>query len=227
MNTTSNALVTITDGFSDTDPTASPIRGLSVRFKDGHYLSFGDKLDVKNKSYACIDRVAGWQMLQRDCEPQYLMRQPGEPKPPQPQVPKENWPLDLNGQPQHPWRWTDYLYLVDVTTGEFSTFSSSTTGGHIAVRELSDQVSLMRNVRPNAIPIVALESKDMPTQFGSTKPRPFFRLIGWKTRDAEQPQLVDMAKPTSEQVMQDEVPYNDPLPSDLSAPKTATKKKKK
>jgi hypothetical protein len=121
--------------------------------------------------------------------------------------------------------------LVNTDSGEFVTFSTYTAGGGIAVRELADQVSLMRNVQPNAIPIVELSDTDMPTQYGTTKPRPFFKLLGWKTRDANQLQLVDMAKPTSEQVMADEVPEKDweakgdPLPN-LDASK-ATKKKKK
>ena len=65
-----------------------------------------------------------------------------------------------------------------MAAGEISTFLSSTTGGRIAVDELRDQIAFMRRARPDAIPIVALRSKDMPTQYGSTKPGPHFKILG-------------------------------------------------
>jgi hypothetical protein len=234
MNQTANAL-TVTDGFSDSDPSASPVRGTSIRFVDRAYVGLGgDKFETKNKSFAVLDRRQGWQKLvKKTCPPEYLMRAVGQPKPQQPFVDKKAWPLDFNKQPAHPWKWTEFLYLVNTDSGEFVTFSSSTAGGGIAVRELADQVSLMRNVRPNAIPVVELSDTDMPTQYNSTKPRPFFKLLGWKTRDAEQPQLVDMAKPTlKEEMGGDEVPEKDwaakgdPL-ANLDAPKASPTKKKK
>jgi hypothetical protein len=203
----------IVDGFSDTDPTASPLRGTTIRFKDGHYESFGDKIDVEGKAYAVINRRQGWQKLQKDCPPEYLMRQTGEPKPTQPFVDKKDWPLNLNHVPEHPWKWTHYLYLLDTVTGEFSTFWTNTVGGNIADGELNDQVALMRGVRPNAIPVVALSAKDMPTGYGGTKPRPYFKILGWKARDAEQgllaapeQKLVDVDKPSLEEQMNDEIP---------------------
>lgn len=225
-----NAIVPV-DGFSDTDPAQSPLRGTALRFKEEGYYSYGDEIEVEGKSYAVTDRVQGWQKLQRDCPPEYLMKTPGQPRPPQPHVPKEEWPLDLNNKPAHPWKLTWYVYLLDVATGEFSTFWSNTTGGNIAVSELSDQVALMRSVRPGAIPVVALDSRDMPTQFGSTTPRPYFKILGWKSRDAEPqnlltaaPKLTDVDKPSLKEQLADEVPFNDPTP-DLGTP--APKKKKK
>jgi hypothetical protein len=235
MNTPSNAL-TITDGFSDTDPTESPLRGTSIKFKDGAYYAYGDKIDVKDKTYAVLDRVAGWQKLQKDFSPEYLMREVGQPKPPQPNVPKEEWPLDLNGQPTHPWRWTNYLYLLDTATGEVSTFQTNTIGGNVAIGALSDQVGFMRRLRPGAIPIIGLESRDMPTQYGGTKARPHFELRGWKERDPEQQnllaapeqKLVDVEAPSLEEQMGgDAVPFNDPVPHFSAAGETPKKKQKK
>jgi hypothetical protein len=172
MTTNTNALAIVDDGFNDTDPTQSPIRGPSRKFKDGYYVEFADKIDVKGKTYAVLDRVQGWQKLERDTPPAYVMRMPGQPRPPQPVVPKEDWPLNLNGKPQNPWRWTSFLHLLDVVTGEISTFSTNTIGGNIAIGQLSDQVAFMRRAKPGAIPIVALGSRLMPTQYGGEKPRP-------------------------------------------------------
>jgi hypothetical protein len=78
---TQNAL-TIHDGFDLGDPSASPIRGQNRRFKDGDYYSFAEKLDLSHNTYLVIDLREGWQKLERDCPPEYLIRIPGEPKPP-------------------------------------------------------------------------------------------------------------------------------------------------
>jgi hypothetical protein len=180
----SNSNALIVDGFdvSLKDPTASPIRGQSIRFKDGDYLAFGEKIDVRDRAFVVLDRVEGWQKLAKDCPPEYLMRKMGEARPPKPHVDESDWPLNLNGEPEHPWRLTHYLYLLDAATGEVSTFWTNTTGGRIAIDQLTDQVKFMRQARPDALPMVALESRDMPTQYGGTKPRPHFRILGYKTR---------------------------------------------
>jgi hypothetical protein len=181
-STQANAL-SIVDGFDGGhDPTASPIRGASTRFKDGVYLAFGQPIDVCGRSFVVLDRSEGWQKLAKDTPPEYLMRLRGEPRPPRPHVDQGDWPLNLNGTPEHPWKYTLYLCLLDVDTGEVSTFWSSTIGGRIAVEQLTDQVKFMRQARPDALPVVALESRDMPTQFGGTKPRPHFRILGYKQR---------------------------------------------
>lgn len=235
---TQNALMPM-DGFDDSDPTSSPLRGPGVKFKDGDYCTFGDKIDVEGKTFAVIELKRGWQRLAKDTPPEYLMREPGQPMPQQPAVPKDDWPLNLNGEKEHPWKSTHYLVLLDTATGEVSTFWSNTIGGRIAVAALRDQVDFMRKHRPNAIPVIALESRDMPTQFGSTKPRPHFQIMGWKAHDTEpqnllavpEQKLVDVEKPSLKEAMGgDEVPEKDwetkgdPLPN-LSA-ETPKKKKK-
>jgi hypothetical protein len=214
-------ILAVVDGFDEFDRTASPIRGIDVRFKDGGFFNFTDEIDVAGRGFAVFDLVAGWQKLEKGCSPKYLMQKLGEPKPAQPDVAKENWPLNLNGQPEHPWRWTHYLYLLDTATGEISTFSSSTIGGRIAIDELRDQIAFMRKVRPDAIPIVALQSKDMPTSFGGIKPRPYFKILGWKTRSDVGPQnllagpeqKVDaFVAPTTKEILDDEIPFDDDVP---------------
>jgi hypothetical protein len=206
---TSNAL-TPTDGFDIADPSASPIHGTNIKFKDGGYFAFGDKLDVRGKSFAVLDKREGWQKLQRDCPPEFLIRTPGEPRPPKPHVAQEDWPLNLNGEPEHPWKLTHYLDLLDVETGETSTFWTNTVGGRVAVDALSEQVAFMRRVRPDAVPVIALESKDMPTQYGGTKPRPHFRILGWKARGTGPQGLLGgpvSTPPLSEQMGGDSVDY--------------------
>jgi hypothetical protein len=211
---TSNAVTTI-DGFdvAAQDMTASPIRGVNVKFKDGDYYSFADMIDVDDRTFVVLDRREGWQFLKKDCPPEYLMRAPGEPRPPQPHVDKAAWPLNLNGQPDHPWKLTHYLYLLHAATGEVSTFWTNTIGGRIAIDALNDQVTFMRRMRPGAHPVVQLRSKPMPTSYGGTKPRPHFELVGWKQADGavEQAQIAgptaDVEPVSSEEVFNDKIGF--------------------
>jgi hypothetical protein len=227
-----NELATIFDGFDADaqDPTASPIRGTNLKFKDGDYYAFSDQVDVRGKSYAVIDKLQGWQKLERDCAPEYLMRKPGEPRPDRPHVDEKDWPLNLNGVPEHPWKWTTYLRLLNAETGELSTFWTNTVGGNIAIGELGDQISFMRQMRPNAIPVIALEARDMPTQFGSTKPRPHFRILGWRQRDDTGSAPAALTGPEQNSVAQqqlDTFAAEKPAdrPTEKAAEPVATKKK--
>jgi hypothetical protein len=228
-NRTPNALTPLPiDGFGDiADASASPLRGISFRFKDGDYLAYSEPFPVKGRTFAAIDKADGWQKLAEGVPPEYLMRQPGQLRPPQPHVDKKDWPLDLNGQSTHPWRLTRYLYLLDTATGEISTFWSNTIGGKVAFNELSDQVKFMRGEHPDAVPIIALESTMMPTQFGSKKARPYFRIVGYKLRShiGSQNLLTDETKAETPVVEVEKPPFNDDLPDFAKAPSVETSKK--
>jgi hypothetical protein len=174
---------------------------------------------VKGRTFAAIDKTDGWQKLAEGVPPEYLMRKPGQPRPPRPHVDKKDWPINLNDEPEHPWKLTRYLYLLDTATGEVSTFWSNTTGGKIAFSELSDQVNLMRDMNPGKIPValIALERTMFPTGFGGKKARPHFKIVGYKLRSqiGAQNLLTDETKapPTLAEEMGDEVPFNDPAPT--------------
>jgi hypothetical protein len=212
---TPNAL-TVSDGFSDSgDAAASPLRGISFRFKDGDYLAYSEPFNVKGRAFAAIDKADGWQKLAEGVPPEYLMRKPGQLRPLRPHVDEKDWPVDLNGKPAHPWKLTRYLYLLDTATGEVSTFWSNTVGGRIAFDELSDQVKFARGAQPEAVPVIALESTMMPTQYGSKKPRPYFHILGYKMRshvgsqnlltDETKTPLVEV-KPSLKEELNDEIP---------------------
>ena len=241
-NKTPNALTPV-DGFSDTgDTTASPIRGIGFRFKEGkegeEYIAYSEPFPVKDRTFAAIDKADGWQKLAEGVPPEYLMREPGQPRPTRPHVDEKDWPIDLNGKPEHPWKLTQYLYLLDTATGEVSTFWSNTTGGKIAFGELSDQVNLMRGMNPGKIPValIALDRTMFQTGFGGKKARPLFRILGYKLRDQLNPQnlLTDETKapPTLAEEMGDKIPFNDPAPtldentatSETAAPATSAHK---
>jgi hypothetical protein len=90
-----------------------------------------------------------------------------------------------------PWKWTNFLYLLDAKSGDALTFSSSTSGGKVAISDLTQQIKKMRSTRPAAMPIVELESVQMSTAYGD-RLRPAFKIVGWQNRaaaDEEPPQL--------------------------------------
>jgi hypothetical protein len=87
---------------------------------------------------------------------------------------------------------------MDEASGEFITFWTNTIGGDIAIGQLSDQVAEMRRLQPGAMPVVELQSKPMPTQYGGTTPRPHFQLLHWKMRNvAAAPQQLLSAQLTT------------------------------
>jgi hypothetical protein len=214
-----NSLV-IHDGFDDVDASNSPHRGIAFRFKDGKYFAFSDEFPTEGRTFAVIDKADGWLKLAEGIPPEYLMRQPGQVRPPRPHVDEKDWPLGFDGKPTHPWVLCRYMYLLDTNTGEVSTFCSSTIGGKVALDELSDQVKVTRSIQPGAIPVISLESKMMPTKFGGDKPRPFFKIAGYKLRDnlGSQSLLTDETKPAAKSV-----DFDDELPEENFTPPKTTK----
>jgi hypothetical protein len=195
---TSNALtvtnhhqVAVVDDFDRDDPTTSPIRGPNVKFDGNGYAAGREKTSIRNdRRFIVLDKASGWQFLKKDCPAEWVMWSPGAPKPEQPECPEETWPMGLDGKPSCPWKWTRFLYLIDADTGESMTFSSSTSGGKIAIGDLTQQIKSMRLMKPGAMPVIELHSVQMPTKFGK-KPRPFFKIMGWRLRgnDDEQRQI--------------------------------------
>src|SRR5262249_25035364 len=118
------------------------IRGTGFKFNSNSdtYETYGSVLDVDNRAFFARDRRDGWQKIEPGIPSEYLMQKTNEPRPPQPHVATEDWPLNLNHKPEHPWKWPHYIYLLDKNTGEFLTFWTNTTGGRVAVNNLSGQI---------------------------------------------------------------------------------------
>jgi hypothetical protein len=138
------------------------------------------------RRFIVLDKAAGWVFLKAGSPAEYLMQAPGQPQPARPECGEESdWPLDLNKQPSCPWRWTRFLYLMDADSGETLTFSSNTSGGKIAIDELTQQIKSMRSMRRGAMPVIELSSVQMSTKFGK-KPRPSFKIVNWRERTNRQ-----------------------------------------
>ena len=182
------------DSFDYDEPGASPIRGGNAKFDAGAYFVGKEKtLLAPERRFIALDKAPGWVFLKKGCPAEYLMQVPGQPKPERPDCGDEaDWPIGLDGQPSAPWKWTLFLYLIDADTGETLTFSTGTSGGKIAIDELTQQIKSMRSMQAGAMPIVELQSVQMPTKFGR-KPRPSFKIVSWRNRasaaDEAPPQL--------------------------------------
>lgn len=184
-----NALATVAnkppaDSWDNAGDELSPIRGPNIKFDNGEYFTGKEKTAVEpSREFVVVDRSEGWQFLKKDCQPEWVMRKPGEPKPEQPFVDEAEWPIsEFTGKGEHPWKYALFIYLIATNNGETMTFSTSTAGGRIAIDEVTSQIRWMRNNQPGAVPIITLESRMMTTKFGR-RPRPFFKIAGWKIRD--------------------------------------------
>ena len=206
-----------TDNWDTAGDEMSPVRGPNIKFDAGAFFIGKEKTLIEpGRKFVVTDRAEGWQFLKKDCQPEWVMRTPSEPKPERPFATEDTWPIGLNDKPEHPWKYTLFIYLIDAATGESLTFSSNTTGGRIGIDELTAQIRYMRNMQPGAVPIITLDSRMFNTKYGK-KPRPHFKIEGWKVRDTDgvdQPKLIadadnknagDGTKDVND--MNDEIPF--------------------
>ena len=163
-----------------------PVRGKAIRFVTDHYVVGREKSALpSDHQYIVIELREGWRRLEAGSKPEWLMRQPGEPKPEQPHVPESEFVRDLSGQLVNPWRYLKWLYLVDATTGVISTLEVGSVGGLMSVAELGQQIAGMRQLKgAEALPVIELDVQAFKTKFGLKK-RPELRVVGWKAANNE------------------------------------------
>jgi hypothetical protein len=94
-------------------------------------------------------------------------------------VPRSEWEIGLDGNPLKPYERAHRLDLLNLDSGEHTTFVAATAGAARAVSLLKDQVRWMRRMRgPNVVPQLTLSWAPFKTQFGMKK-RPDFKVAGW------------------------------------------------
>ena len=132
-------------------------------------------------------------------------------------TPQSEWREGPDGKLHGPWQNSYVVYLLDMTNAERFTYIGSTTGGGIAVRDLTDRTRWMRSFRGATVyPIVTLSDTFMPTRFGGRQ-RPNFVIKRWITLGSDGalatpdapalsgPQTV--AEPTAKEVTEDEIRF--------------------
>ena len=123
------------DNFDYDEPGASPIRGGNVKFDGGAYFVGKEKTLVEpERRFIVLDKASGWQFLEKDCPAEWVMQASGKPQPERPECGDQSeWPVGLDGKPSCPWKWTQFLYLMDADSGETLTFSTNSSGGKISI----------------------------------------------------------------------------------------------
>ena len=208
------------DGWGDAAQEAGErtIRGTLLKFADWRSTAGKEAKPVADgTTLVALATVAMWVRWEDSKPAEYRVRQPGRRLPDREELghsDESEWERDASGERQDPWRNTRLVYLVDPKTAEAFTFTTSSWGGRGAVAELGDQISRMRSVHADAVPIVELRAAEMPTKYGR-KSRPVFKIVEWKTADAEQAAPVERQITTQKAKqevdfveMDDEIPFN-------------------
>ena len=203
------------DGFSVAEKSGSNlIVGKMVKFTiDGKYKI--DKADIlpDNTRLVAIDVTTAWVKWDDGKPIEHRITHPGQVHPDRADLPDQDetmWERGLNGGLADPLRDTRYLRLIDPRTGQDYTFVTDTYGGRIAIGELKSQINNVRFAYPGAIPVVQLSSTMMPTAYG-LKPRPEFKVIGWRNKnDKAAPLLTQNSQGQPSEI---EPPFNDQIPS--------------
>jgi hypothetical protein len=207
------------DGFSVAEKGGSNlIVGKMVKFTiDGKYKV--DKADIlpDDTRLVAIDVTTAWVRWNEERPSEHRITQPGQIHPDRDDLPdqdKATWEPGLTGEPADPWRDTRYLRLIDPRTGQDYTFVSDTYGGRKAVGDLKSQIGNVRFAYPGAVPVVQLGSTMMKTSFG-LKPRPEFKVIGWRNKNTAAMQLADgtQHKAAEKGPSEIEPPFNDQIPN--------------
>jgi len=180
------------DGWDDAAAEAGerPIQGKLLKFADWNWTAGkeAEPIAIGTRLVAMATK-AMWVRWEDGKPAEYRMREPGRRLPDRDELGydnKDEWEEGPDGEPQDPWRNTRLVFLVDPETAESFTFSTSSWGGIGAVATLGDQITRMRSVHPDAVPIVELRAAEMPTKYGR-KSKPVFKVVGWKTGDNETP----------------------------------------
>jgi hypothetical protein len=69
----------------------------------------------------------------------------------------------------------------------------------------------MRSMKPGAMPIIELQSVQMSTKFGK-KPRPFFKITGWRSRVSDEPPQEQISDQRYEDIVEEVNAFDDSMP---------------
>jgi hypothetical protein len=212
--------------------TDSQTDGFSVAERGGNNLLVGKiakfTIDAKYRvdktdhlpdytSLVAINVTTAWVKWQGGKPIEHRITQPGQVHPDRDDLPdqdKATWEPGLDGEPADPWRDTRYLLLIDPRTGQVYTFVTDSFGGRKAIGDLKSQIGNVRFAYPGAVPVVQLASTMWKTPFG-LKPRPEFKVIGWRNKDNAAVQLTDgeQNKTAEQRPTEIQPPFNDQIPS--------------
>jgi hypothetical protein len=203
---------TVLGGGWDSVPAESLVRGRLLKFTDGNYLLSGVAGTLNGAILVVTGVVTLWVEWRDGLPVRQLVTQPGQRHPDRDELGDlntEEWPLGRDGKPNDPWQDTRYLYLLDPTTSEEFTFTTSSWGGRKAIGDLKNQVANVRAAHPEAVPVIRLDKEMWKTKHGP-QPKPLFIVVDWKLPSGEaiqQQQIKPPAKRSARDEFNDEVPF--------------------
>jgi hypothetical protein len=125
-----------------------------------------------------------------------------------------SWPK-RDGKPNDPWVFQHLLPLENLETGEVVIFTTATVGGRIAVSELAEKYAEQKIAKRRANqhggqPIIQLAWCEMPTKYGTKRPRPVFEIVGWDETEVSRASIPE--ETLTENTAADDDDMNDEIP---------------
>jgi hypothetical protein len=172
------------------------IRGAILKFVDGRWSTDGVEVPASTRLFAIgtTKALQCWkngelldQKIERPDEPL------GDPDELNAKIPESEWGTDFNGKPKPPWSTFYVIYLISPDDASTLTCINDTTGQRIAFDRLESRVNNFAMMFGAAVPLVALDTRPMKTNWG-VKQRPKFTVVKdeWKKfgGDGGQPALL-------------------------------------
>jgi hypothetical protein len=98
-------------------------------------------------------------------------------------IPREDWRIGFNGEPEPPWQLQRVLEFLDFESGERLSWPSNVTviGSSIAAEELERRIKIVRRLRNGdpVYPQVKLTHTLFPTRYRKDRQRPYLEIVGW------------------------------------------------
>ena len=154
--TTELTTYTADDGWDEAaaETSGRAIQGTLLKFNDWKWTPGKEALPLPEGTRLVAVKTAAAFVRWEDKRPvEYIWREKGKPLPDREALSmwddRSEWEIGLSGDKEDPWRDTRYVYLIDPTTMTAYTFSTHSTGGRNAVRDLGDNIARVRKMRSN------------------------------------------------------------------------------
>jgi hypothetical protein len=152
--------------------------GELIQYKDRQHLLQDGTAIPPDRQFLVIGMAQVIQFWQggRPDSSKDIVKQPGKEFPDvaalNDQVPKNQWELNLNGEPRPPWSLAYAVYLFDYSKdAQIYTHINSTNGQRVAYHTLRERIQWMRAYRGESVaPIVTLGEKLFSKRYGKFRP---------------------------------------------------------
>jgi hypothetical protein len=198
--------------------------GEKAHFDKGRWIC-NDAAMPPDRKYLALCTTRKNVRFHEEGPPEVVAQKPGEPLADPDKlneaIPRKQWRIGLNDEPEPPWkRWYITIFL-DTLTAQLFTHANCTVGARLATVRLEERIDWMRAIQEGAevMPLFELRSITMGNKYNTL--RPDFFIVGWRifkngavrVVDQSAPALKAIAPPTVAEALDDE------LPDDLAPPK--------